>query len=361
MRPPKTITIKKQNIGEKTADILDLPKQQLYENPVLTTEIITQEVIKDRTFFPRGIHLEDLDSAFVQWVKDFNFELEGNLVPVNLYSLQRFSEFMQNWDILDKTQHPSLPIITITKESPAKQGTMLGAISSTLPSGETFPLYKIPKIINGKTIFEYVEVPQPTYVDLQYKINVFTNHQRDVNKFNELILQEFRKPQNSINVYGHNMELKLDDIVDNNKTELEERRYYKHMFVINLRAFLLDEKDFKVKRSLNKIGLAIENNNQNDNSKKCNITVITAENECDTCLFFNFNKKTPTEAEYKLPFAVQLTYDNQSTNANNVDYFVNNSPSNLPITLNKNDILKIVLNNEVTKPVQVKICGTKII
>lgn len=360
MQPPKSIIIKKQNVANKTADIPDLPKQQLYEQPILTTEIITQEVIKDQTFFPRGIHLEDLDAAFIKWVQDFNFQLEGNLVPVYLYSLQRFSEFMQSWDIMDKTQHPTLPLITVTKESPAKKGTMLGTVSNVLPSNDTYPLYKIPKVINGKTLFEYVEVPQPTYIDLQYKINVFMNHQRDVNKFNELILQEFKKPQNAIDVYGHNMELFLDDIADNNKTELEERRYYRHIFVVNLKAFLLDEKDFKVKRSLNRINLNVGGNNT-VNSQICNISVITALNQCDTCILFNFNKKSPIEGEYILPFNFNVTYDNQSTSDENVEYYVNNSPSTLPFSLNKNDVLKVVYTKEITKPVQVKVCGKKIV
>lgn len=357
MKPPKSIIIRKPNTATKTADLPYLPTQQLYEKNEIVPAVITQEVIDDQTFFPKSIHLEDLDGAFINWVKNFNFESEGNLVPVYLFTLQRFSEFMQNWSETDTTKHPSLPIITITKESPAKKGTYLGSVSSTLPSGETFPLYRVPKVVNGQTIFEYVEIPQPTFVDLQFKINVFTNHLRELNRFNELILQEFKKPQNSVNVFGHNMELVLEDISENHKREIEERRYYRQVFVINLKAFLLDEKDFKVKRSLNAIKMAVAN----DEPKLdyvCDFEII-GNITCNNCLMFNLNKKSSPEIEYKMVYGFDVIYDNQSTLFNNVDYFVNDNPVTIPFTLNVSDTLKVIYNKTINKPVQIKLCGNK--
>lgn len=357
MKPPKSIIIKKPNHAEKTADLPNLPTQQLYEKNEIVPAVITQEVITDQTFFPKSIHLEDLDNAFINWVKEFQYDSEGKLVPVYLFTLQRFSEFMQNWDGTDKNKHPALPIVTITKESPAKKGTYLGSYSSVLPSGETFPLYRVPKVINGKTIFEYVEIPQPTFIDLQYKINVFTNHLRGLNRFNELILQEFKKPQNTINVFGHNMELALEDISENHKRELEERRYYRQIYVVNLKAFLLDEKDFKVKRSLNAIKMEIAH----DTPKLdhiCEYEIITGD-ECNSCLVFNLNKKSEPEVEYRMFYNFDVVYDNQSTLFNNVDYFINDNPATIPFTLSVNDTLKVVYNKSITKPVQIKMCGRK--
>lgn len=359
MQPPKSIKLVKNNRADNTTDIPDLPKQQLYEKPILTTEIITQEVIENQPFMPRGIHLEDLDQAFVDWVKDFGFELDGVLVPVNLFTLQRFSEFMQTWDETDSTKHPALPIITITKETPAKQGTMLGGYAPTLPNGETFPLYKIPKVVNGQTIFEYVEVPQPTYIDLQYKINLFVNRQREVNKMNEYILQEFKKPQNSVNVFGHNMELKLDDISENHNRELEQRRYYRQIYVVNLKAFILDEKDFKIKRGVNNISLSTEVRTEKV-TYPCEISTIGMDGQCDTCLLFLFNRNSPSTYEYVMPFDFNVIYDNQSLLFTNVRYFVNNIQVSLPFNILKNDTLKIDYISTISKSVQVKICGQKI-
>lgn len=358
MKPPKSIIIVKNNVAEKTADLPNLPTQQLYEKNEIVPAVITNEVIVDQTFYPKSIHLEDLDEAFVNWVKNFQLEIEGVLVPVKLFTIQRFSEFMQNWDNTDVSMHPTLPIITVTKESPAKQGTYLGAVSTTLPSGETFPLYRIPKIVNGRSIFEYVEVPQPTYIDMQYKINIFTNHMRSLNKFNEIILQEFKKPQNTINVFGHNMELKLDDISENHKREIEERRYYRQIFVINLKAFLLDEKDFKYTRSLNAIKMAVQPDTPKIDSI-CNVEIVGDLGVCGQCLIFNLNKKSQTDIEYIMPFAFNVNYDNQSSLFNNVDYFVNDVPVNIPFSINKNETLKLSYNKTITKPVQIKVCGEK--
>jgi len=356
MQPPKSIIIKKPGIANKTTDLLDLPVQQLVENNDLVTEMSMKEVTDGETLFPRAIHLEDLDNAFIEWVKALQFEVEGSLVPVFQINLQRFSEFMQTWNQTDESSHPKLPLITVTKETAGKKGTYLGGFSSTLPSGESFPLYRIPKVVNGKTIFEYIEIPQPTFVDLQYKINLFANHIHTTNKFNELILQEFKKPQNSINIFGHNMELVLDDITENNKKEIEERRFYRTNYVINMKAFIFDEKDFKIKRSVNNIKMSTEPLSPST-PEVCSIEEITNSNDCNQSLTFNLNKKSSTTIEYRLTTNFAVQFDNQSTTDNNVDYFVNNSPSTLPFNINRGDILKLVYNKTVTKPVQIKLYG----
>lgn len=359
MQPPKSIKIKNNKIAKNAADIPNLPTQQLFEKNEIVSEVITQNVMTDQTFFPKSIHLEDLDGGFFSWVKNFQFTLNGVLTPVYFFTLQRFSEFMQNWGDVDAENHPKLPIITITKESPAKKGTFLGASSSILPSAETFPLYKIPKVINGKTIYEYVEVPQPTFVDLQYKINVFANHLREINTINEAIIQEFKKPQNSINIFEHNMELHLNDITENNKKEIEERRFYRQMYVIDLKGFILDEKDFKVKRGVNSISMNINNDSPKINDV-CEIETISNTGECNQCIVFNLNKKSNTVLQYSMFYNFIGIYDNQSTLNNNVNYFVNNVPVSFPFTTNIGDILKVVYNKNISKPVQIKLCGTKL-
>lgn len=358
MSIPKKITIKKTNDTHRTEDILNLPKQQLVENNVIVQEAITKDATNDGTFFPRSIHLEDLDNGFLNWVKNFNVILEGSTVPVFFFTLQRFSEVLQTWSLTDSKDQLSLPVITVTKETPAKQGSMLGAISSVLPSNETYPLYKVPKIENGKTFFEYWEIPQPTYVDLQYKINFFSNHQRDINIFNEKILQEFKKPQNSINIFGHNFELKLEDISENHKKEIEERRYYRDIYVINLKGFILDEKDFVVKHSLNKINLDY-NASKVKQSNNCEINIFDISGDCNTCLSITFNKKSQTYFEYKIPYDITLNYDNQSTLNNNVDYYVNGVLKNFPFSAVKGDLLKIDYLKTIFKPTIIKICGNK--
>jgi hypothetical protein len=356
MQPPKTITIKKPNTASMAADVPNLPTQQLYEKNQIVTELSMKEVTDGEAFFPRGLHLEDLDAAFVDWVKKLGFESNGVQTPVFLFTLQRFSEFMQTWGDTDETKHPKLPLITITKESPGKRGTYLGGVSTTLPSGETFPLYRIPKVVNGKTIFEYIEIPQPTFVDLQYKVNFFSNHLRESNKFNEMLLQEFKKPQNSVNIFGHNMELALDDIVENNKKEIEERRYYRLNFVINMKAFIYDEKDMKVKRSVNNIKMTTSPLSPSI-SPVCNIEAILNSEDCNQALVFNLNKKSPSTIEYPMTTNFAVQFDNQSTSNTNVNYFVNNSPSTLPFSLNVGDVLKLVYTKTITKPVQIKLYG----
>jgi hypothetical protein len=129
------------------------------------------------------------------------------------------------------------------------------------------------------------------------------------------------------------------------------------VFVINLKAFLLDEKDFKVKRSLNAIKMAVAN----DEPKLdyvCDFEIV-GNITCNNCLMFNLNKKSSPEIEYKMVYGFDVIYDNQSTLFNNVDYFVNDNPVTIPFTFNVSDTLKVIYNKTINKPVQIKLCGNK--
>lgn len=358
MQPPKSIIIKKpSNYADKAVDLPNVPKQQLVENNELVTEIITQEVVKDQLFVPKKIDITDLDNSFKTWVDNFNFELDGKKVPVYLFTNQRLSELIQTWGNLDgESQHP-LPIITITKESPAKKGTYLNTVNAVLPVNVTFPLYRIPKVINGQTIYEYVEVSEPTYVDLQYKINLFSNNLREINKFNELILNLFKRNTTpTINVFGHNMEIKLNDISESHKREIEERRYYRSMYVIDMQAFIIGENDYVIKRSFNSIKMDIKGD-EPKNDSPCRIETVGGFDSCSKCLVFNLNKKSNKTIEYKMTFDFNVTYDNQSNTGNNVSYFVNNVPVTIPFNINIGDVLKLVYNKSITKTVQIRLCG----
>lgn len=357
MQPPKSIIIKKNNYAEKTQDLPELPKQQLYENNEIVAEVVTQEVVKDQLFTPKTISLEDLDNAFKNWVNNLDFQYNGKKVPVYLFTNQRLSELIQTWGNLDdESQHP-LPIITITKESPAKKGTYLNTTAGVLPVRMTFPLYRIPKVVDGQTIFEYVEVEEPTHVDLQYKVSIFSNNLREVNKFNELILNTFKRNTiPTMNVFGHNMELKLNDISESHKRELEERRYYRSIYVLDLQAFIIGENDFVIKRSFNAIKMDVTGDTPKVDGV-CKVETVGGFDPCKKCLVFNLNKKSNTTVEYQMTFDFVASYDNQSNTTNNVSYFVNNIPVTIPFNISVGDVLKLTYNKTITKSVQIKLCG----
>jgi hypothetical protein len=339
---PRSIIINKGKKAENTLDLEYVPKQQLIEDPEIVTRTVTNEVIEDRGLFPKSIHIEDIDQHFIDWVKSLNYTLNNETVNVQFFSLQRFGEFMRNFSKVDEKLTTQLPILTITKETPAKFGTLLGTTSKILPNDEKFPLYRIPKNINGETIYEYIMVPQHTYIDLQYKINAFVVKQRDINIFNELMINQFKKVQNlPLNVYGHNMELELEDISINNQTSIEERRYYRQNYVINLKGFLYDENNFTVSRSLNRIDFSVEGGYKKNVDDAC-FYEYSSDGLSSKTIEFIFKKRGKTNFIYKANTNFLIDSTNRSFSDTDFEYILNDSNVvNIPFNVNKGDKLSV--------------------
>lgn len=359
LKAPKSIKINASGSKPSTVvsqQIGDIPSVTLKENPKLVEEIGIREVMAKNGFLPPGVHIEDLDIGFMDWVKGFGYEVGGKLVPVNLYTLQRYSEFMQNWNTTDTTNTVQLPLITVIKDSMAKTGSLLGA-TINLPSRETYATYKEIRKEGGKDVAYFYEVSQPHTADLSYRVSLFANHQRDVNGFNEIILGLFKTGQSPVTIQSHVMEIKLADMAEENKTDLEERRYYHHIYTFTLRGILIDECDFRVKKSLNAINMETAVC-EVKKSRECSIgqKKIPSACGCEECYTFLFGRKGPKIVEHKLLQNFQFKYDNQPQNTVN-RYYLNCEEVSLPFTASVGDILKIEYNASIMKPVTIKLCG----
>ena len=64
---------------------------------------VDQFIDKNKQFLPRSVDLTDLDEGFVEFVKaDLGVVIEGEKVPVNFLTLQRWNEFAKTWQNTDK-------------------------------------------------------------------------------------------------------------------------------------------------------------------------------------------------------------------------------------------------------------------
>lgn len=318
---------------------------------------LIENIVKNDTFFPKGIHIDDIDKTVVDTIKmDFEIQSEGKQIPIlEVFSIQRYSEFMKTWMIVDDTSTIQLPFMCLVRD-PVKIGTNLNE-TFNVPNTPTFNLWKRPVLKNGKKSVEYYQIPQPVNIDCNYTLHLFTQYLRVVNKLDELILHAFKSHQYYIFVNGHSMPMILGSMEDtSNTSDIEKRRFYHKTYSLVVKGYLLREEDFKKLSSIDKIDV-LEQPSLVKNTREC---IVTSEDlNCDLCLNFKFNRKSNNSKSIKIPMDIEFYYDNQNS-SNIYNYFINGSIVFLPFKAKAGDDLIIAHNIISNKPINIKVCGTKL-
>lgn len=318
---------------------------------------LVEDTVSNDTFFPKGVHIRDIDRSVIDEIKR-NFEItsEGVAVPIlDMFSIQRYTEFMKTWQRTDNTNTIQLPFMCLVRE-PTKVGTNLGK-SYNVPASPTFNLWRRPIVKNGRPSVEYYQIPQPVNVDCGYVLHIFSVHQETVNKLDELILFAFSESQHYMLVNGHHMPLKLESMESSDEmSNLEKRKYYHKTYTMVLKGYLLDEKYFKKLSSIDKISIQ-QTVSTIKSSREC---VVTQEDTiCDFCLNFKFNRKSGNSKTYKIPLNIEFSYDNQS-NSNDYGYFLNGVSVSLPFQARIGDEITVAHNINYQGVIDIRVCGKKL-
>lgn len=208
------------------------------------------------TFLPRGVSIEDMDKTVIDFVGDekgFGITIDGEKVPVIFLTIQRWSEFTKTWQFTDEYKNIEFPFITIVRKPEIQAGKNQAGLWN-IPGNRTYTYMKVPSwdgIRQGITLYK---VPQPIAVDIEYEVRLFTNRMKDLNRFSTIIQRAFQSRQCYINVKGHPMPLLLENVGDeSNIDDFESRRFYVQMFDIKLLGYILDEEEFKVVPTINRV------------------------------------------------------------------------------------------------------------
>lgn len=213
--------------------------------------------IQDKgTFLPKGVLEEDMDQSFLEFVnsdKGFSISVDGVKVPVIFLTIQRWTEFSKTWQHSDKYKNIELPFITVVRKPDIQQGQNQAGLWN-IPGNRTYTYYKVPTWDGVRKGIDLYKIPQPTSVDMTYEVRLFTNRMKDLNKFNRIIQRAFQSRQCYINVNGHPMPLHLETIGDeSNIDDFENRRFYVQLFEMKLLGYILDEDDYEVVPTINRV------------------------------------------------------------------------------------------------------------
>lgn len=197
------------------------------------------------TFYPRAISFEDIDKAVYEWFSNRDIIINEKNVPTFYLTPEKWAEFKHSWTYTDGNHNIKFPYITIRRSQAPRlaQDPQRGRIPN-----KTFTTYKIPYYDNGTVVWKLFKVPQPVKVDLEYEVRALTHYISDINIINETLLRHFASLQSYLDIQGHYMPMKIDNVSDESDFDnLEDERVIHTLYSIIVQGYIIDEKEFEEK------------------------------------------------------------------------------------------------------------------
>jgi len=209
---------------------------------------LSKIMLEQQTFFPYSVEYEDIDKEFIKWVdKELEIIYDGKRIPTyKLFSNQKISEYSQTWSNLDDTGNIIMNFKTITRESNPQYGESQGG-SYNIPGNRDYPMFFVPVLEkNGQEFYNVYSMKQPFAVNFIYTVSLICNKYELLNKFNELMHDQFKSLECYIAPNGHHMPMVIENITDESEYSLDDRKYYSQSFQIKLMGYIIRKEDYKV-------------------------------------------------------------------------------------------------------------------
>jgi hypothetical protein len=314
-----------------------------------------QEILDDisdkGTFLPRGVSEEDMDETFIDFLNtDLSITIDGEKIPVLFLTIQRWSEFTKTWKFTDKYKDIQVPFITIVRQPDIQVGQNQAG-NYNIAGNRTYTYMKVPTWDGIRKGMDLYKIPQPTSVDITYEVRIFTNRMRDLNKFNSTVHKKFQSRQAYINVKGHPMPVHLENISDESNIEtFEDRRFYVQLFEMKLLGYLLDEDDFEIIPTINRVYTFVEL----DEGKKPKNNIIFKPNINGNSVKYDiiFNPSAGQKFSFVAKYDTNFTQLNDIYDIDRIVISINNNEIfdglslNSVITIKSNDLVEIKVYKE---------------
>jgi hypothetical protein len=231
---------------------------------------LLEDINKDTTYLPKSILHEDLDRGFLDFVKDdLKTVVGGKVVKVVdiLMTTQNWAQFTQTWDFnnIDKNVQP--PIITTVRTPEVKYGS-LPSLRYNIPNRKQYYYAAVPTWDGQRKGMDIYTIPQPVPVDIKYSVKIICNRMRELNKFNQIVIEKFASRQAYRQIKGHYIPIILDEISDESVMDVEKRRYYIQSYAFTLQGFLSDEEEYEVKPAISRSLMLVELDNRKKKVKR---------------------------------------------------------------------------------------------
>jgi hypothetical protein len=244
-------------LPKRKNDIKVYGVNQNTDGPAITgrRKELLEEIIKSDTFLPDSILHDDLDLGMLEFVKE-NFKVisDGEQIPMipKILTIQRWSEYTNNWSFSDEDGNLKLPFIAVVRKPDVQLGTN-PSIQRTIPDRRDFFYASVPTWDGNQMGADIYKIPQPIAVDISFDVTIVCTKFRDINKFNQRVLQKFSSRQAYTRVKGHYIPIVMDRIEDNTPMDtLDGRRFYIQNYGFTMLGFLIDDEEFEVSPAINR-------------------------------------------------------------------------------------------------------------
>ena len=311
-------------------------------------EELVDKINRDGTYLPKSILHADLDGGMLDFVKnDLKTVVSGKVIPTIdiLITTQNWAQFAQTWDIqnIDKNVEP--PFITVVRIPEVKYGTNQSTVY-TIPNRKQFFYAQVPTWDGQRNGMDIYKIPQPVPVDITFQVKIVCNRMRELNKFNQIVLEKFSSRQAYANIKGHYIPIIMGGITDESVSDIEKRKYYVQSYEFTMLGFIIDEDEFEVSPAISRVLQVLELST--NKPKKAKHENSNPDNLSTTALFVVGNNILTELFNY----TVDINIGNIS-NINTFDVYINDDYYGSDLTLiqiNTNDRLRIeVIKNDDTK------------
>jgi len=308
-------------------------------------EELVDKINRDGTYLPKSILHADLDGGMLEFVKnDLKTVVSGKVIPMIdiLITTQNWAQFAQTWDIqnIDKNVEP--PFISIVRVPEVKYGSNPSTVY-TIPNRKQFFYAQVPTWDGQRNGIDIYKIPQPVPVDITFQVKIVCNRMRELNKFNQIVLEKFSSRQAYTNIKGHYIPIIMNGVTDESVNDIEKRKYYVQSYEFTMLGFLIDEDEFEVSPAVSRVLQVLEVSN--DKSKKGKHKDTNPDNLSTNALFVVGNNVLTELFDYTTDINIGNT-----TNIHSFDVYINDDyyGSDLSVLqINTGDRLRIeVVKND---------------
>ena len=234
--------------------------KDVYSAPVRRQELLDR-ITKSDSFLPDSILHDDLDLGMLDFIKE-NFKIvsDGEQIPIipKILTIQRWAELENSWEFVDEDRNIKLPFIAIIRQPDVQPGTN-PVTQRTIPDRDTFFYASVPTWNGTQLGADIYRIPQPVAVDITFEVTIVCTKFRELNKFNQKVLQKFSSRQAYTTVKGHYIPIILDSVNDSTPLDtIDGRRYYVQNYKFTMLGFLIDSDDFEIKPAISRFFLLNE-------------------------------------------------------------------------------------------------------
>ena len=234
--------------------------KDMYSAPVRRQELLDR-ITKSDSYLPDSILHDDLDLGMLDFIKE-NFKIvsDGEQIPIipKILTIQRWAELENSWEFVDEDRNIKLPFIAIVRQPDVQPGTN-PVTQRTIPDRDTFFYASVPTWNGTQVGADIYRIPQPVAVDITFEVTIVCTKFRELNKFNQKVLQKFSSRQAYTTVKGHYIPIILDSVNDTTPLDtIDGRRYYIQNYKFTMLGFLIDSDDFEIKPAISRFFLLNE-------------------------------------------------------------------------------------------------------